>query len=120
MSLIIVPDATSSVDMNEAQRKFQAAIDDNYTVVVIVYGEGKAIDEVLEVACARAAANAPIRRVLWVRNAAVLTQQQRDAYSASNFPAIFVGLDDKVAAKLPLDKAKVRLYVDEAFSNAGG
>jgi hypothetical protein len=120
MALIIIPRNTGPEAVAEAERKFKAAIDDLLTVVAVVYGDGPDIERVLEVCCARALTKPPIRRVVWVPDPSVLTDALKAKYWKPTRPAVFVGLDDKIAKTLTAVQAKVRICVEEAFLRAEG
>jgi hypothetical protein len=120
MSVIIIPNVTKKADKEAAQQKFQTAIDDLFTVCLIVYGASPDVDKALEIASARASVNSGVRRVIWVRNHKVLTPDQVRLYYREKMTAVVVGLDDKVTEELSPTRAKSRHFVEIAFSNAGG
>ena len=120
MPVTILPKSSDPDGTAEAQAKLKAEIDDPYSAVMIVLGEGVEINRVVEVGVARASL-APIRRrVVWAPDPAVLTDEQTDEYSPTGEVAAFVGLDNKTKTKLKLGKAQVSLYVEQAFTTAGG
>jgi len=120
MTLIVIPRADTQEDRAEAQGKFQAAVDDLVTVVLVVYGDAQGTDEILEVCLARASVRPQVRRVVWVKDAAVLSTKQRTDYMQRNRVVVAIGLNDKMVDSLTRAKAKVRLYVEEAFTKAEG
>src|ERR1041385_5432357 len=63
MALIILPKKGEPNSELEAKVKLKAAIDEPYTVVMIVSGDSPDIREVLEVCVARASVKPDIRRV---------------------------------------------------------
>ena len=120
MAMIILPKNTDPETAAEAQHKFKAAIDDPFTVLMVVYGDSPGTDRILEVCCARASVKAHIRRVVWIPDPTVLSNEQKRKYWKKTYAAVAVGLDDKVASKLTKVEAKGRLYVAEAFASAEG
>ena len=115
MSLIVLPKNDGPEIAEEAQRKFQAAIDDPLTVLMLVYGEGPDNGKVLEICCARALTKPLIRHVVRIPDPTVLSDEQRQKYGPKTSAAASVGIDDKIAKRLPRSRAKVKIYVERAF-----
>ena len=103
----------------QVQTKLQTVIDDAFTVVMIVYGEGPEVDTAIQVCVGRAALKCEIRRVAWVPDPGVLSQAQKKDYYRKSKTAVLIGLDDTIAKQLNLDEASVIAYVEDAFA-AGG
>lgn len=120
MPLIILPKNTGPDSSQEAQAKLKAEIEDPYSAVMIINGEGPDVSKAIEMCTARAALNPLRRRVIWVPDITVLTDEQRQEYAPSGIAGVVIGLDDKVAATLTAEKAKVRIYIEEAFTKGGG
>ncbi len=120
MSLIVLPRNTGPEAVAEAEHKFKAAIEDPLTVLMVVYGEGPDVEKTLEVCTARALVKAIIRRVVWVPDPGVLSKELKAKYWRKTWAAISIGLDDEVAEDLTMAKAKVRIYVEQAFLHAEG
>jgi hypothetical protein len=99
----------------EAQRKFQAAIDDPLTVLMLIYGEGPDTGKILEFCCARALVKAVIRQVVWIPDPTVLSNEQQQKYGPKTSTAASVGLDDRIAKRLTRSRARVKIYVEQAF-----
>ena len=118
MALIILPRNTDPETAAEAQHKFKAAIDDPFTVLMVVYGEGPDTPRILEVCCARASVKAALRRVVWIPDPTVLSDEQKRKYWKKTYAAVAIGRDDKVAYKLTKVEARGRIYVAEAFTSA--
>ncbi len=120
MPLIILSDVAGQDQeaVQQVRRKFEAAIADRFTVVAILYGTEGDTDIILETLEARASLQASIRRVVWVKNPAVLTGRQQEAYRRPGFPVVFVGLDDQVVYKLDSARAKSRGRVERGFTKA--
>lgn len=120
MSLIVIPKvpAGDTAGKEAAQTKFQAAIDDLATVVMIVYGEGHDIDEVLEVVSARADLRPLIRKVLWVKDHKVLSASQKSKFFVTSKAAVAIGLSDTKGDTLTKSEAKRRRKVERAFTKA--
>ncbi|MEO6709521.1 MAG: hypothetical protein ABI054_03235, partial [Planctomycetota bacterium] len=98
----------------------EACIDDPFSAVMIVSGEGPDIDTVIEVGSARASLDPLRRTVVWVRDLGVLTAEQQADYAADGTVAAFVALDDRVAVRLRLIRAREKFWVEKAFTDAGG
>ena len=121
MLLIMLPRNENAETKTKAMHKFQAAVDDPLTVVLIVYGEREDTDRMLEVGTDAATVKADIRRVLWVRDPSVMSAAQKKKYLPKNHsthPVVSIGLDDKRAMELTRAKAKVTAYVEQAFHDA--
>lgn len=118
MSLIVLPRNTGVSAAEGARRKLIAAIDDPLTVVMLVYGEGPDIEKAIEICVARASVKAPIRRVVWIPDASILTPELKKQYHRAGKAAVAVGLSDKVVAALTKTRAKGRIFVEEAFLQA--
>jgi hypothetical protein len=119
MALIILPrKSDSDIAEEEAQQKFKTAIDDPLTVLMVVYGEDSDTPKILEVCCARASTKAAIRRVVWIPDTSVLCDEQKKKYWLAKYPAVSIGLDNKRAKALTKAKAKVAIYVEQAFLHA--
>ena len=118
MSLIVLPRNTGPDAVEEAQQKLQAAIADPLTVVMLVYGDSPDIDKALEICVARASVKAAIRRVVWIPDASVLSDEQKARYWINGKAAVAIGLDDKAGASLTKAQAEARIYVEEAFLDA--
>ncbi|MHC4169302.1 MAG: hypothetical protein ACYSWQ_20325 [Planctomycetota bacterium] len=115
MSLIELPKNDSPEAAEEAQRMFQAAIDDPLTVLMLVYGEGPDTRKIRNICCARALVKPVIRRVVWIPDPTVLSDEQRQKYEPRTSAAASVGIDDKIAKRLTRSRAKVKIYVERAF-----
>jgi hypothetical protein len=118
MSMIILPKAGEPGGAAQAKEEFQAALADDFTVILIVYGELPDVERPLEIATARAAANPAIRRVVWCQDPAVLTAQQRQDYFDSDAIAVSVGLADKLAYVVQKKFAEFRSEYEKAFLTA--
>ena len=114
MSVTIIPKAPKA----ESQAKFQAVIDDPLSVVMIVFGEGPDAEAAIEIASARASLRTAVRRVVWVKDSSVLSTSQRQAYVRANKLAVSVGLNDKIATTLTKSRAKLKSFVEIAFTKA--
>ena len=116
MALIILP-RKSDYDTAEedAQHKFKVAIDDPFTVLMVVYGEGPDTPRILEVCSARASVKAAIRRVVWIPDPSVLSDEQQVKYGPKTSAAASIGLDNKIAMRLTKSRAKITIYVEKAF-----
>lgn len=120
MPVIILPRSTDQNGAAVAQTRLQSEIDDPYSAVMIVLGEGPEINRVVEVGVARASISALRRRIVWAQDVAVLTSEQREDYSPEGEVAAFIGLDNRVKKRLKIGKAQVPFYVEEAFTASGG
>lgn len=120
MSVVLLPRSSDPDGKAQAQLKLAACIDDPFAAVMVVSGEGAAIDKVIEVGSARAALDPLRRTVVWVRDPKVLDAKQKAAFAPAGVAAAFVGLDDKVKATLSAAKAAQKFWVEEAFTKAGG
>ena len=118
MSLIVLPKNDSPEKATEAQFKFEAAIDNPLTVLMVVYGQNEDTDRILEVCLARASVKAAIRRVVWIPDPTVLSAKQRASYGPKTSAAASIGLDNKIARRLTKSRAKVPIYVERAFLTA--
>ena len=118
MSLIVLPKNGDAEKAEKAQRKFEAAIDDPLTMLMVVYGENPDTDRILEVCCARASVKAAIRRVVWIPDPKVLSAKQRASYGPGTSAAASIGLENKIARRLTKSRAKVPIYVERAFLTA--
>lgn len=114
MAITILPRSTDP-DGETAPVQLQTIIDDPLTVVMVVYGEGNDIDRVIEVVVGRATAKPEIRRVVWCRDVAVLSTDQKKNYFRKDKVAVCIGLSNKVDSALDIDEAQVALMVEEAF-----
>lgn len=120
MALITLPRVNDPGGTPEAQAKLQAAIDEPFTVVIIVYEEGPEVEHVLETCTGRALAKPAIRRVVWCPDPSVLSPEQKKNFWRANKAAVSVGLADTVADALTLKQAQVRILVEGAFLAAEG
>ena len=120
MALTILPRKSDPNGTAEAQAKLKAEIENPFSAVMIVLGEGLPINKVVEVGTARASL-APLRRSLvWAPDTAVLTPKQLKNYSPKGEVSAFVGLDNEVSTRLKLAQSQIPFFVEEAFTNAGG
>lgn len=120
MAIIVLPKTTDPNGTADAQSRLKAEIDDPFSVVMIILGDGPSINRVVEVGTARASISPLRRRVVWVPDTGVLTQQQMQDYSPNGEVAVFIGLDNKVNSRLPLAQAQIAIFVEQGFTNAGG
>ncbi|HTF89489.1 MAG TPA: hypothetical protein VK843_13840 [Planctomycetota bacterium] len=120
MSVVLLPRAGDPDGIALAQAKLSACIEDPFSAVMIVSGESPDIDSVIEVGSARASLDPLRRTVVWVRDLDVLTAEQKADYAADGTVAAFVALNDKVAVRLKLVKAREKFWVEKAFTDAGG
>lgn len=115
MSLIIVtPDETKK----KSQAKLQAAIDDPLTVSLIVYGTEAGIDAIVEIANARAQLRPMIRKVIWVKDPAVLTATQKKNYFKKDRAVVAIDLRDQICGSLELADASDPFEIELAFTAA--
>lgn len=115
MSLIIVtPDETKK----KSQAKLQAAIDDPLTVNLIVYGTEAGIDAIVEIANARAQLRPMIRKVIWVKDPAVLTATQKKNYFKKDRAVVAIDLRDQICGSLELADASDPFEIELAFTAA--
>ena len=120
MPQIILPRSGDPGGAAEAQIRLQSAIDAEFTVLMIIYGEGPDIERVIEVCDGRALAKPAIRRVVWCPDPTVLSADQKKNYFRKDKVAVSVGLSNILAEALPLEKAKARIFVEGAFLEAEG
>ena len=120
MTLVILPRSTQPDGKALAQAKLEMCIADAYAAVMIVNGEGPAIDTVIEVGCARASLDPLRRTVVWVRDVKVLTAKQKADFAGAGVAAAFIGLKDKVVDSLTAAKGAQKYWVEKAFTKAGG
>ncbi len=103
----------------EASEQLQKAISDPLSVTILVFGEGPKIDQILANVEARASVKSSIRRVVWIPDPSVLSDEQRARYVSSD--TVVVAVDGKhgaVAATLTASKARGAFRVDMAFNLA--
>jgi hypothetical protein len=115
MSLSVLPRNTGASSVEEAQSKLKFLIGDALTVLALIRGTDADADRAIEVASARADVKPFIRRVVWVPDVSVLTDEQRQDYFSGDTLLCTVGLTDTVAMRLSASKAAGRLFVERAF-----
>ena len=120
MAIVVLPKASDPNGKTDAQARLQAEIDDPFSAVMIILGEGPSINRVVEVGTARASITPLRRRVVWVPDPGVLTDDQTRAYSPNGEVAAFIGLDNKVSSRLAIAKAQIPIFVEQGFTKAGG
>jgi hypothetical protein len=120
MAIVVLPKTSDPNGTTDAQSRLQAEIDDPFSAVMIILGEGPPINRVVEVGTARASTAPLRRRVVWVPDTGVLTKQQLKDYSPAGEVAVFIGLDNTVKSRLALVQAQIPLMVEQGFTNAGG
>lgn len=119
MALIILPRKNDyNTAKQDAQLKFNVAIDDPFTVLMVVYGEGPETPRILEVCSARASIKAAIRRVVWIPDPTVLSDEQMVKYAPKTSAAASIGIDNKIAKRLTKSRAKITIHVERAFLTA--
>jgi len=115
--MITLPKNTGPDSCKRAQDELIAAMADPFTAVMIIIGEPPDIEEIKKVCNEAADVKPSTRKVVWVPDPTVLRDDQKNIYAPSGFVAVVIGLDKKVAATLTEDKAKLDIYVEEAFTN---
>jgi hypothetical protein len=120
VSVVLLPRASDPDGTALARAKLAECIGDKYAAVMIVNGEGPAIDAVVEMGSARAVLDPMRRTVVWLRDKSVLTKEQRDEYAPAGSAAVFIGLQDSVVETLSPAKGAQKYWVEKAFSKAGG
>ena len=86
---------------------------------MLVFGEGPDVDGALQMSEARASVKASIRRVIWIPDPAVLSDEQRAQYGVPGNVAVAVdGKHGAVAEALNGVQAQGALRVDRAFNLA--
>jgi uncharacterized protein YeaC (DUF1315 family) len=113
VSIITLPKNTGPDSCQDAQQKFDEALGDSFAAVMIIMGEGPDIDEIITICTQAADVKPSTRKVVWVPDLTVLTQEQKEKCIQS---VVVIGLDKNVAATLTKDQAKLDIYVEEAFT----
>ena len=117
---LVIPLTIISEDdtKRRAQSKFQAAIDDPLTVNLVVFGTDPGIDEIIEIAVARAQLRPLTRRVIWVKDAAILSATQRRQYFEEGMAVVAIDLKDRSCCSLSKADAADRFEIELAFTMA--
>ena len=110
---------SSDTDAARAPEQLQKAISDPLSVTMLVFGKGPNIDRILANVEARASVKSSIRRVVWIPDPSVLSDEQRARYVSSDNVVVAVdGKHGAIAATLTGSKARGALRVDTAFNLA--
>ena len=118
MSLIILQKNPKDPSNIEVQNKLKYIIDDPLTVVMLVYGDNEEIKNILGLCVSRASVKSAIRRVVWIPDDSVLSQEQISAFRPKNKVVVTIGLNDEVADTLTANKAKFKIKIEKAFLRA--
>jgi hypothetical protein len=115
MKPIKLPRSTAPGAVAEAESLFKAALEDPLTVLMVVYGDEPDTKEILKVCSDAASVKPDIRQVVWVPDPTVLTDELKAKYWRPPCAAVSIGLDDEIAKELTSARAKVDIYVEQAF-----
>ena len=98
------------------------AIADKYTITMLVFGDGQGEDQIASKADVRAGALASTRRVVWIRDVSILTEDEKNSYreGGDDFVVCTLNLDDEPVVRLDRDKANSFLTLERAFLKAEG
>lgn len=93
----------------KARALMEQAIADRYTIPMFVFGDGQGEDQIASKADVRAGALSSTRRVIWVRDTSILTDEEDQSYRK--------GSDDIVVCTLNLDDEPI-VYLDRSEANS--
>ncbi|MDN5202494.1 hypothetical protein QQ008_13995 [Fulvivirgaceae bacterium BMA10] len=107
-------------DTSKARTLLEEAINDKFTITMLVFGDGQGEDQIASKADVRANALPSTRRVVWVRDTSILTRNEKTAYRKDDNDIIVcaLDLDDKPAVHLNRIKAKSFIHLEKAFLKA--
>lgn len=104
----------------KARNLLDLAIADKYTITMLVLGDGQGEDQIASKADIRAQALASTRRVVWVRDLSLLTEDERLSYRKGSEDVVVctLNLDDKPVVHLDRVKARNIIDLELAFLKA--
>jgi len=104
----------------KARVLFGQAIADKYTITMLIFGDGQGEDQIASKADVRAGALASVRRVVWIRDVSILTEDEIRLYreGRDDFVVCTLNLDDEPVVRLDRDKANSFLALERAFLKA--
>lgn len=114
--MVILP-----IDNKEKARDLlNQAIADKYTITMLIFGDGQGEDQIASKADIRAMALASTRRVVWVRDLDILSQEEKQLYRKLEEDVIVctLNLDDKPVVHLDREKADNIIDLELAFLKA--
>ena len=107
-------------NQEKAKRLLDQAMSDRYTITMLVFGDGSDQDQIASKADVRAGALSSTRRVVWIRDVDILTDDQKQIYKieTEDVVACALNLDDKPVAFLTKQQGLSLLELERAFLKA--
>ena len=106
-------------DKENARAMLDQAIADKYANTMLIFGDGQGEDQVASKAAIRAQVLST-RRVVWIRDVSILTEDEIRLYREGRDDVVVctLNLDDKPVVHLDRTKANSFLALDRAFLKA--
>lgn len=107
-------------DREKARTLLDQAIADKFAITMLIFGDGKGEDQIASKADVRARALASTRRVVWVRDASILTEDERRLYrkGRNDLVVCTLNLDDEPVVHLNRTEANSFIALERAFLKA--
>jgi hypothetical protein len=104
----------------KARTLLNQAIVDKFTITMLVLGDGRGEDQIASKADVRAHALASTRRVVWVRDLSILTEDEKQSYrkGSEDIVVCTLNLNDEPVVHLDRTKAGNIIDLELAFLRA--
>ena len=107
-------------DKEKARKLLIQAIDDKFTITMLIFGDGNGEDQIASKADIRAGALTSARRVVWVRDINILSEEEKKKYRKDRDDIVVctLNLDDEPVEWLDRSTANKFSELERAFSKA--
>ncbi len=99
------------------RESLSAALAEEFTVKMMVFGKGNDIEEIVKMAEIRSQAFEDVRRLIWIVDLQVLTTEKLEKYKAEDNAVVVLNLDGQPVDFLKKDEVKL-LSLERAFAVA--
>ncbi|HEX8244766.1 MAG TPA: hypothetical protein VF541_14765 [Longimicrobium sp.] len=111
--MLIIPDGSS-----KSRALFDQALADRFRITMLVVGDGTGEDVIASKGDVRAHALPTARQVVWVRDPALLTAQERGDFLQGGAVVCVLNLEQQPAVRLTAAQAKSLTQLELAFLRA--